>query len=198
MAEHSALPRGPVVQLNAFQILMRRWSKLHAYNAGQVARVSGTPDRQRWKRAAEAVIRELGLGKPRFTNGDESVQFTPVPEVPVEQADNGTRDLETFFNEELNRPFAAGDLPIRFCILPAPPEGAEETHYLAAVYDHWIADSRAMRELMHRIFERYQAPDARTHLPALTLDVPSFKTLFGRHVGPLRRWTAMRESLKNI
>ena len=200
-AEAAAVARRPVVQLNAFQILMRRWSKLHAYNAGQVVRVSGAPDRQRWKRAAEAVIGELGLGKPRFTNGDESVQFTPAAEVPIEQADNGARDLVTFFNGELNRPFAAGDLPIRFCILPAPPEGAggaEETHYLAAVYDHWIADSRAMRELMHRIFERYQAPAARTHLPPLTLDVPPFKTLFGRHVGPLRRLTAMRESLKNI
>jgi len=187
-----------VVQLNAFQILMRRWSKLHAYNAGQVVRVSGAPDRERWKRAAEAVIGELGLGKPRFTNGDEAVQFTPAAEVPIELAGNGGRDLETFFNEELNRPFAVGDLPIRFCILPAAPAAGGETHYLAAVYDHWIADSRAMRELMHRIFERYLSPEAHTHLPPLTLDVPSFKTLFGRHVGPLRRWTAMRESLKNI
>jgi hypothetical protein len=199
VAEGIAVPRGPVVELNAFQILMRRWSKLHPYNAGQVVRVSGAADRERWKHAAEAVIGELGLGKPRFTNGDEAVQFTPAAEVPIEQAENGGRDLETFFNEELNRPFAAGDLPIRFCILPAPGEGeGEEAHYLAAVYDHWIADSRAMRELMHRIFERYQVPEGRTHLPPLTLEVPPFKVLFGRHVGPLRRWTAMRESLKNI
>lgn len=197
-ADGSVVPRGPVVILNAFQILMRRWTKLHPYNAGQVVRVSGSPDRDRWKHAAEIVIAELGLGKPRFTNGDESVQFIPTADVPVEYADNGLRDLQTFFNEELNRPFAAGDLPIRFCILPAPPEGGQESHYLAAVYDHWIADSRAMRELMHRIFERYQSPDARTHLPPLTLEVPPFKKLFGKHVGPLKRLAAMRESLKNI
>ena len=45
-----AAPTGPVVRLNAFQVLMRRWSRLHPYNAGQVMRVSGTGDRDRWRR----------------------------------------------------------------------------------------------------------------------------------------------------
>jgi hypothetical protein len=107
--------------------------------------------------------------------------------------------LQTFFNEELNRPFAAGDLPIRFCILPAGrTEDGEESHYLAAVYDHWIADSRAMRELMHRIFERYQKPEASTQLPALTLEAPSFRKLFGRYARGWEPWYAIQECVKNI
>jgi hypothetical protein len=186
------------LELSAFQILMCRWSKLHAYNAGQVVRVSGAPDRGRWKRAAEAVIGELGLGKPHFTNGDKAVQFTPMSEVPIEQEGAGGRDLETFFNEELNRSFAPGDMPLRLCILPAGPVEGEETHYLATVYDHWIADSRAMRELMHRIFERYQSPETGTHLPPLTLEAPPFMALFGKHAGPLAQLTTIVESLKNI
>ena len=63
--------------------------------------------------------------------------------------------MQTFFNEELNRPFAVGDLPIRFCVLPADDikETGERSHYLAAVYDHWDCRTRwAMRELMQRIF----------------------------------------------
>jgi hypothetical protein len=191
---------GPVVHLNAFQILMRRWSKLHPYNAGQVMQVTGAPDKARWKQAAERVIHELGLGKPRFTGGDYAVQFLPVPEISIELAQNGHSGLEAFFNEELNRAFAAGDLPIRFCILPGPAAGAggEESHYFAAVYDHWIADSRAMRELMHRIFDRYRAADGVATLPALTLEAAPFAKLFKKHISFLPRFQAMRESLKNI
>jgi hypothetical protein len=58
-----------------------------------------------------------------------------------------------------------------------------------------------MRELMHRIFERYQCPDGQQRsprLPPLTLEAPNFVKLFSGHVGRLRRWAAMRESLKNI
>ena len=95
---------------------MRRWSKLHPYNAGQVMRVSGVADQPRWKGAVEGVMGEMGLGKPRFTNGDLAAQFVPVREIAIDPSD---QCLESFFNEELNRPFAAGDLPIRFCILPA-------------------------------------------------------------------------------
>ena len=194
---------GTVVKLNAFQGLMRRWSKLHPYNAGQVMRITGAGDRERWKLAAEAAIGELGLGRPRFFGGvgrsssEHSVSFVPVEEVVIEQSG---RDLETFFNEELNRAFAAGDVPIRFCILPAEKAAdGEESHYLAAVYDHWIADSRAMRELMRRLYERYHhGPDAPPTLPSLTLETPSFGKLFGKHVGKLKRFAAMRESLKNI
>jgi hypothetical protein len=202
-----AAPTGPVVRLNAFQVLMRRWSRLHPYNAGQVMRVSGTGDRDRWKAAIEGVIGELGLGKPRFTDGERAVQYVPVADIPI---DHSSQDLESFFNEELNRPFAAGDLPIRFCILPADDGdgigAGGPSHYLAAVYDHWIADSRAMRELMHRLFDRYRngrrddaaPPSSADGLPPLTVAAPPFSKLYRQHIGWLTRLAAMRESLKNI
>jgi hypothetical protein len=218
-----AARHGPLVELNSFQVLMRRWTRMHPYNAGQVMRVTGRPDRERWKRAAEAVIAEVGLGKPRFHHGESAVEFVPAEEVVVEQAVGvpevargsggaASATLQAFFNEELNRAFTSGEVPIRFCILPAPRDGlhaaagnngspGEESHYLAAVYDHWIADSRAMRELMYRIFERYRSPENVPELPSLSIEVPSgksFKQLFRKHVGYLTRLAAIRESLRNI
>jgi hypothetical protein len=119
--------------------------------------------------------------------------FQPPGDVAVEQSGEC---LMSFFNEELNRPFAAGDVPIRFCTLPGAD--APATHYLAAVYDHWIADSRGMRELMQRIFERYQSPERPSRLAPLTLEAPPFNPLFRKYVGRLTRVRAMRESLKNV
>lgn len=194
-ADEEVKNAGPLIQLNEFQILMRRWSQLHPYNAGQVMEVTGAADRGRWKHAIESVIREVGLGKPRFTGGDFAVQYLPVAEVPLESSSGG---LQAFFNEELNRAFAAGDLPIRFCMLPGPGKGGEESHYLAAVYDHWIADSRAMRELMHRIYDRYRAGEGPGTLPPMTLEAAPFEKLFRKHLSILPRAQAMRESLKNI
>ncbi|MCL2645557.1 MAG: hypothetical protein FWD61_00965 [Phycisphaerales bacterium] len=213
------------IHLNAFQVLMRRWTHLHPYNAGQVMEVTGEPNRERWKRAAESVIWEMGLGVPRFDDEETQVHFAPATEVVIHQSE---QDIESFFNEELNRPFAAGDMSVRFCVLPgrcgtvrdatsefddlphdqrpspalpcgAPPSKAV-SHYFALVYDHWIGDSRAMRELMQRIFQRYQYPDktpANGGLPPLKLDAPDFKSMFRRHVGRLTRWAAVRESIKN-
>ncbi|MGN6369308.1 MAG: hypothetical protein ACTHN5_13695 [Phycisphaerae bacterium] len=181
------------VRLNAFQRLMRRWSHMHPYNAGQVMEVSGVADIERWKRATQEVLGEMGLGPATIDERDEHASFFGVPEVAIEESG---ATLAAFFEEELNRPFAAGDVPVRFCVLPyVGRNGSTESHYFAAVYDHWIADSRAMRELMHRIFERYRSGE--TKLAALTLEAPSFRKLFQKHVGRLVRCAALRESLKN-
>lgn len=194
---------GTTVRLNPFQLLMRRWAGLHPYNAGQVMEVSGAADRDRWKAAIEGVLREMGLGVPRFSEREWVVHFVAPPRAGGEAAlEQSSECLSGFFNEELNRPFAAGDIPIRFCTLPgAAAEGAagnEGTHYLAAVYDHWIADSRGMRELMQRIFERYQHPDRAPRLAPLTLHAPAFRPLFRQHGGKRTRLAAMRESLRNV
>jgi NRPS condensation-like uncharacterized protein len=192
-------PASPAVHLNPFQLLMRRWDGLHPYNAGQVMEVSGAVDRDRWKAAIESTLADMGLGVPRFSRKDRIAHFTAPAEISVDQS---AESLQTFFNEELNRPFAAGDVPIRFCTLPGssgPSDaGPDASHYLAAVYDHWIADSRGMRELMARIFERYQHPERPSRLAPLTLEAPPFAALFRQHTGRLTKTRAIRESLKNV
>lgn len=170
---------------------MRRWRSLGPYNAGQVMHVSGEADLERWQHAIEQTVREVGLGRPVALREGRAVAFRPVAEIPVHQH---TGDFTNFINAELNEPFAEEAFPIRFAVLPQPEGG----HYLVAIYDHWIADSRAMRELMHRIWERYRRRDGTSPLPALTLHAPYFTRLFRKHIGYLYRSRAIRESLKNL
>ncbi len=180
---------GPVVTLNAFQVLMRRWAALHPYNAGQVMQVTGAGDVERWKHAVESVLGTLGLGCPRFTEGDFEVRYVAATDVLIEQTE---RDFAKFFNEELNRKFGSGELPLRFTIISR----GDNTHYFAAVYDHWIGDSRAMRELMQRIFAAYQDPERPSKLPALTLEAPAFHGLFKHRMGLIpRRTQALVQSM---
>ena len=59
-----------------------------------------------------------------------------------------------------------------------------------------------MRELMNRVFERYQKGEAGAGqaacLPAQSLVAPPFIELFRKHIGRLTRLAALRESIKNI
>ena len=185
-------PPGRPVQLNTFQLLMRRWRELHPYNAGQAMRVSGRADFDKWRQAVTETIREMGLGIPTVTDKGRTAAFSPVDEVPVSLEET---ELGTFTNIEMNRPFRDDELPIRFTVLPGG--GSEESHLLVAIYDHWIADSRAMRELMHRIWERYRT-GGETTLRPLTIHAPHFCKLFRKHIGFLYRSRAIRESLKSV
>ena len=179
------------MRLNDFQLLMRGWAQLGAYNAGQVMQVSGKAEIERWQWAVEAAIHEIGLGIPQFGPGRFEVQFIPVDAIPVTQVQG---PFETFISQEINRRFEPTDLPIRFWVLPRE----DGTYYFGAFYDHWIADSRAMRDLMHRIFVRYRAPDAPPNLPPLTMYAPPFRTLFRKHLGRSKLWGAERESIRNV
>jgi hypothetical protein len=156
--------------LNAFQVLMRRWRMLGPYNAGQVMTLSGTPDFVRWVSAVQKVVRATGLGAPQFAEGEASVTMSPGAEIEVASAAGG---LDAHVTAELNRPFGPGDVPVRFFILPAGGK-----YLFGVTYDHWIADSRAIRNLMQRIYVTYCGlPD----LEPLVLPRQDFETLYGHH-----------------
>ena len=76
--------------------------------------VTGPADVDRWINAVETTIHELGLGVPHFGPGRFEVRFSPVDAVPVERV---ALNFETFISEEINRPFAKDDLPIRFWVM---------------------------------------------------------------------------------
>jgi NRPS condensation-like uncharacterized protein len=187
--------RSPL-RLNTFQTLMRRWREWHPYNAGQAMRITGRPDMERWRHAVTETIREVGLGIPKLSDKNRRVAFVEVDEVSVERHES---DLANFTNSELNRPFAGNELPIRFAVLTgALGEESEDSYLLVATYDHWIADSRAMRELMHRIWERYRDARGESPLPALTLRAPHFNRLYRKYIGLLYRSRAIYQSLKSM
>jgi NRPS condensation-like uncharacterized protein len=183
---------GPVtLHLNAFQMLMFSWAKLGAYNAGQVMQVSGHADLDRWQNAVEGAVHDLGLGIPQFNQDGNEVRFAPVDSIHIQRV---RVDWATYVNEEINRSFDKNEFPIRFAVL----ERDDGSHYFCAFYDHWIGDSRAMRELMHRIFARYQSPDGPLGLPRLVLAAPPFEKLFQKRLGQFKLWAMLRQSVRNM
>ena len=182
-------PSGPLagpIELNAFQLLMRDWTKLGPYNAAQALCVAGLPDSSRWETSIHEVISALGLGRPRV-EGSRAF-FDPVQPIPVPVITDAS--LEALAGQQMNLPFADGDFPIRFFIITAV-----DRHWLLAVYNHWIADSFAMRSVIRNMFHRYCDPGAR--LAPLTLVTPSFTSLFGRYLGRFPLLTRIRMSSAN-
>ncbi len=176
---------GPI-ELNAFQLLMRDWTRLGPYNAGQALCVAGLPDPSRWQTAVQDVMSALRLGRPQV----EGLRafFYPVEAIHVPVVTDAT--LESLVGQQMNLPFAEDDFPIRFFIVTAP-----DRHWLLAVYNHWIADSFAMRSVIRNIFHRYC--DSYARLAPLTLVAPSFRSLFGLYLGRFPLLTRIRMSSAN-
>src|SRR4051812_5435972 len=118
-------------RLSDFQELMRSWKELAPYNAAHVLKVSGEADVTRWQEAFIRTLSRLGL----------DIQFR------LERSDVV---LDSAIARELNRPFGAGDLPLRAIATPA-----DNDHFLTLTYDHWFADSPSIRALLQRAFEYY-------------------------------------------
>ena len=165
------------VPLNAFQCLARDWEKVHPYNAAQAMRLSGDADCAAVAKAWAEAIEAAGLGRVsvdpidgrRFrhqTLNGELVRY-PVRILPA-----GT-DLGSYISAELNRAFDdPGEPPFRPFVIPLPPDplqsracfGADGptesqgSYYLGVVYQHWVADSTAVRLLLKDWFVRLYDP----------------------------------------
>jgi hypothetical protein len=174
------------VKLNSFQQLMWRWSSLCPYNVGHVVKIEGVADLARWRSAITETIRETGLGIPKV-RGD-TAEFAPVDEVAVAVCSGS---LDEKIEAEMNRSFAPDELPVRFFILENP----DNTHWLGAFFDHWIADSKSFRGIMHLILRRYQSPAA-SPLPALKLDETTLRGHFG--FWPSYNFRAVMECVRDM
>lgn len=156
------------MKLNSFQQLMVRWAGICPYNVGHVVRLEGRADGARWRRAIADTLRETGLGLPRV-RGD-TAEFAPVEDVPLHCSYS---DINAAVCSEINAPFPPDALPVRFFVIDEP----DGSHFLGAFFDHWIADSKSFRGIMHRILRRYQSP-ALPPLPPLRLDTLPFRRRF--------------------
>ncbi len=149
---------------------MRRWRELAPYNAGQIMTLSGAPDFVRLASVAQKVVSQTGLGTPVFSDRDAFVHFDSGAPTEVASAQGS---LEAVVTAEMNRPFGPKDLPVRFYVLPDHGK-----FYFGVTYDHWVSDSRAIRNLMQRIYAAYCGlPD----LEPLLLPQQNFDALFGHH-----------------
>ncbi len=128
--------------LNSFQKLMQCWTTLAPYNAVQAIEVSGMADIAVWQRAANHVLEQLTNQK----------RIPPLPPLePFEVWGIGTSSQETIVRH-MNMPFADGQCPLRLCVVQD-----EKSFHLIVVYDHWLADSWSIRELMRCFY--FQARD---------------------------------------
>src|SRR5215210_259606 len=145
-----------MVPQHEVQGMMQRWTSLLPYNSIHILRVAGRADLERWRDAAAAPLAELGL--------------------PPVEAITKYAELIPSILAELNKPFAAGESPLRFFAA----DGGSGDHHLGVTFDHWIADSESVRFLMRRIFENYKTPGSASQLPPLRVCEKPFVDLFGR------------------
>ncbi len=172
------------VPLNAFQRLVRVWERVHPYNAAQVMRLRGEVDLSAVTRAWSDALTATGLGRVRVdgrtfrheTLNGELIRY-PVAVLPPGQS------LAEHLSAELNRPFADPAEPPFRPFVAVEGDGADG-HSFGVVYQHWVADSAAIRMLMREWYGRRYGT-ARARAGPLRQPDAGYRDLFGPRSG---RW----------
>ncbi len=143
-------------RLNIFQRCIRVWEEAHPYNAAQVLEIAGKADMGRIAEAWNGALAASGLGVARVEGARFCYEAAERQEVTMVDGELG---LEGFITREINRPFdeTAGHgrrgraemLPFRPFVVPM-----DGSHYMGAMYQHWVADSVSMRMLLREWFCR--------------------------------------------
>lgn len=152
---------------------MRQWARLGPYHALDAMRLDGAGDTERWGAAIAAVFGAHGFGPPEWVREYE--------------------DIETAVAEEMNEIFGDGEGPFRFFVAP---EGGD-SHWLGVVWDHWVADSVTIRELMRRMHAAWNG----AKLPPLRFAAPPRSTVseaFGMLLEGRRFRTAFRLPVRDV
>ena len=158
--------------INAFQRLLRSWDLIHPYNAAQVMELRQPVDVPAASAAWGQTLEACGLG--RVVAGRWHYQHIglngEMARYPVRQLTVGS-SLEAHLSGELNRPFDdPSEPPFRPFVLPDP---AASTWHFGVVYQHWVADSVAVRLLLqrwvHRMFAGFYADGQADSDPAVDL-----------------------------
>ncbi|HTV48538.1 MAG TPA: hypothetical protein VMG59_08840 [Phycisphaerae bacterium] len=173
------------MKLNSFQKMMNRWSALGPYNAAQAMCVSGAPDVERWRAAIHAGVASVGLGPARITG--DTVKFTPLTEISLKTTRD---DLALELESQINLPFAAGDMPLRFTLVCQA-----DRYWLLFVYDHWLADSWSIRQLIQICGLRYTGQN---EAPQLRMSERDFRSTFRHRLGFSPAITSLTTGLRQF
>jgi hypothetical protein len=157
--------------INAFQKLVRRWDRLHPYNAAQIFHLRGAPDASALNEAWQRTLTELRIGSPN--------QLRTLDE-----------PLENWITAQMNLRFEASEgSPFRPFVL-----GQSGSYFLGIVYHHWVADSASIRLLMREWFFRVFDPGRARGAP-----VSIARGGYWRHFGPAAaRWDFGLALLKSM
>lgn len=162
----------PSVRLNVFQKLVLQWEALHPYNGAQILHLAG-PIPSNLTSTWQQTLTSLHLG-PVSSNGRSYFLSTPQPAATSVETPPPGSSLEAVMSDHLNRYFLPNELPFRLIALANP----DNTHHLALVYHHWVADSVSIRRVLHDLFLRLHAPSQLQSHP-LHLSAGGYWSLFG-------------------
>jgi hypothetical protein len=164
------------IRLNVFQRLVRNWDTVHPYNAAQIIHIDGAPDSEKIRDAWQATLAAMGLGPVHVEGHDyhfESVNGSAsLYRLAMLDPD---ASLDQFVSEQMNQPFAEGELPLRPFIQPQ-----NGSFYLGIVYQHWVADSASIQMLMREWFVRMYDPSSAQDRPARAAP-GGYWRIFGPH-----------------
>ena len=177
---------------------MYQWSEMHPYNAVHSYRLPGPLDLPRLERAIRDTYVHNGLGIVEVAPDGESFHYETSDEVEVEVIEGGedaAARLTEHLSRELNRPFPRSRYqPLRFSVIK---EGGD-AHYLAVTYDHWVADSVAIRMILRHVLGRYCNLDIPENDRTLDLYPGTYRKAFARHLRPWGVAAAAARSSYNI
>jgi len=109
--------------------------------------------------------------------------YAPEVEVLPDDSAPGQR-LNAQLSAELNRPFTRPrSRPFRFSILMTD----HDAHYVNVTYDHWVADSIALRLVLRHVLGRYLQIDDPDLRHPLTLHPGTFRDAFAKRMGFVRK-----------
>jgi hypothetical protein len=133
--------------LNVFQRLMRHWDTLHPYNAAQVMELAPGVALEPFREAWPHLLRSLGLGEFRLEHDRFTVTPLPGGDPRSQAADTLVGStIASHLSDGLNRPFdPRTDVPLRAFAATQSGRG-----YVGIVYQHWVADSVAIRTVMRQ------------------------------------------------
>jgi hypothetical protein len=186
--------------INIFQKLMQKWEAVHPYNAAQVMDIRGEPNRAALQSAWNTALVSTGLGK--INRAGNRYRFEELNgQAEVYGMSFQTLPLAEHLSVELNHPFSdSNEPPFRPFII------VEGDHFFAGVvYQHWIADSAAVRMLLREWFARVYDLTAVRRRP-LKLPADGYWNTIGPNrggwdvgentLGMIRRHTRLRRAQK--
>ena len=112
----------------------------------------------------------VGLGPARIKNG--TAEFEPVSGIVLNTAE---KNLAAQIEDEINLPFTPDQIPLRFSLILEP-----DRYWLLVVYDHWLADSWSVRQLMHVLCAYYTGAE---NAPKLRTCQADFRSTFRNRLG---------------
>lgn len=173
-------------RLNAFQKVMLHWSELHPYNAAHVYKIAGPLRLEALTEALDEAYRFNGIGAVEIEDDGVRYHHEPddVPEIPVFQGGEDPEGvLAAQLTRELNRPFDRPRCqPLRYSVIDAGPSA----HYVAATYDHWVADSIAARLVLRHVLGPYCGLSVPENRVPLDLYPGTYRDAFSHQLGGSR------------